>query len=72
MGTRYYLEVTCQCGHVEKDVYYAPTCGMMTWPCPLCGRVVDLEQLTGITPEMASNRKEIEKIVRSFENGGEG
>ncbi len=72
MGTRYTLEVTCRCGHVEKDVYYAPTCGITTWTCPPCGEVIDLEQLTGITSEMASNRDEIETVIRHFEKGGEG
>jgi hypothetical protein len=62
MGDRYILTVTCpKCGRVDDDVFYAPTCGFVEHKCP-CGHVVDLEELTGISYEDASNRAEIEKL----------
>ncbi len=65
MGDRYIIEVTCfKCGNVDDDVGYAPTCGINTWRCPKCKSVTDLEKWTGITEEEASNRTEIEEIVK--------
>ena len=67
MGTRYILTVTCpECGFVDNDVYFAPTCGMTDWKCPECSRVVDLYALTGITYEDASNAAEIREICSRF------
>ena len=63
MGTRYYIPVTCpECKFHDNDVYYAPTCGFVTWTCR-CGHVVDLEELTGIGYDEASNIAEIEAIL---------
>ena len=63
MGTRYLLTVTCPvCGFFDDDVYYAPTCGFLTWECG-CGHVVDLGKLTGISYEEASNVEEIRSII---------
>ena len=65
MGDRYILDVTCPaCGRVGEDVPYAPTCGFTEHKCP-CGHVVDLEELTGISYEDASNRVEIEGLSQS-------
>ncbi len=36
MGTRYYFDVKCECGQVDKNVYYAPTCGFLTHKCSGC------------------------------------
>jgi len=67
MGDRYFLTVTCpQCQYIEYNVYYAPTCGFIKWDCPSCGAEVDLEKLTGISYEDASNREEIKKIVEAI------
>ncbi len=67
MGDRYYLTVTCpECGFSEDDVYYAPTCGFVTWECRECGHTVDLEELTGITYEEASNRDLVQDLARSI------
>ena len=69
MGDRYILKITCpDCGEKDDDVYYAPTCGFVDWKCPVCRNVIDLEKHTGITYEMASNRKLIEEIVRAIKN----
>ena len=69
MGDRYFLTVHCaQCGQRNHDVYYAPTCGFTDWDCPKCGLSVDLEKLTGISYEDASNLKEIEEIVEQIEH----
>ena len=69
MGDRYFLTVTCpKCGNTDQDVYYAPTCGITDWKCFKCKTVVDLEKLTGISYEDASNLKEIEKIVKHIEH----
>ena len=67
MGTRYFLTVKCPvCGHQDQDVYYAPTCGFVDWTCG-CGHVVDLEKLTGISYEEASNLVEIEAIIEAVQ-----
>ena len=64
MGDRYIITVTCpDCGFIDDDVYYAPTCGFVDWECPKCNKKVDLEKLTGITYEDASNADMIEDIV---------
>ncbi len=64
MGTRYFLTVRCpRCNHEDDDVYYAPTCGIVCHTCR-CGHVTDLETLTGISYDEASNRGEMEKICK--------
>ncbi len=68
MGDRYYVTVQCPvCKKEEKEVYYAPTCGFVAWTCPKCSHVVDLEEYTGISYEDASNREELEEIVKAEE-----
>jgi len=72
MGDRYILEVSCpKCGYMDKDVYFAPTCGFTTWICPQCDYELDLYEYTGISYEDASNAKEIEKLVQEFIKKGE-
>jgi len=67
MGDRYFLEVTCpKCGYRDDNVYFAPTCGFVNWDCPQCNTIVDLEKLTGITYEDASNADLLKEIVDSF------
>lgn len=69
MGERYFLEITCpQCGFHDDDVYYAPTCGFIDWKCQKCGRVIDLEEYTGISREEASNVAEIEAIINAVKS----
>lgn len=66
MGTRYFITVKCPvCGYQDQDVYYAPTCGFVDWTCG-CGHVVDLEELTGISYEDASNLAEIEALCEEI------
>ena len=63
MGNRYILEVVCpKCGLMDCDVYYAPTCGFVSWSCPKCKNTVDLCEYTGITKEMASNAGTIKNL----------
>ena len=51
MGDRFELKVVCpRCGLVDDEVYYAPTCGFVSWVCE-CGYRVDLEEYTGIMME---------------------
>lgn len=39
MGDRYELVRNCiYCGEVEEEVYYAPTCGFLTFKCQKCGK----------------------------------
>lgn len=64
MGTRYYVDVTCECGATTENVYYAPTCGFTVHKCG-CGREIDLGEYTGISYEDASNLAEIESVVAS-------
>ena len=67
MGTRYLVDITCpKCGFYEDDVWYAPTCGVIEWECPICEHIVDLEEYTGISEEGASNKEVIASIVDSF------
>jgi len=62
MGDRYFITVTCpKCGHTEDNVYYAPTCDITEYKCP-CGCIVNLEELTGISYNDASNLAEIQKL----------
>ena len=64
MGDRYILTITCErCGRRDKNVYFAPTCGISDWTCPTCGRVVDLEAHTGITYADASNADEMRVAI---------
>ena len=70
MGDRYILTVNCpKCGYEDDDVYYAPTCGIVDWECPKCGKVVDLEKLTGISYDDASNLGAIENLCSKFKKG---
>jgi len=63
MGDRYFLEITCpKCGLRDADAYFAPTCGFVDWKCR-CGYLLDLVKYTGITPEMASNKPEIQAEI---------
>jgi hypothetical protein len=66
MGDRYLITVKCsECGFIEGEVYYAPTCGFTDWNCPKCNHKVDLENYTGISYKDASNKELIEKIVKA-------
>lgn len=65
MGTRYLLSVECpKCKIIDDDVYYAPTCGFLTFKCK-CGYEIDLEKYTGISYENASNASEIAEIIKN-------
>jgi len=67
MGNRYFLEITCpECGTHDDDVYYAPTCGFVTWTCE-CGHTIDLETYTGISYEEASNATEIKQMLDAIQ-----
>lgn len=68
MGTRYIIMVTCGCGVIDRNVYYAPTCEMDTWECPECGMVVDLAEYTGISYEEASNIEEITALIEAYKS----
>jgi len=68
MGDRYYLKVKCKCGYIDDDVYYAPTCGFMTWKCPKCKKVIDLEQYSGIDAEGCANTEYGIKAVKELKN----
>lgn len=38
MGTRYIIEVECpECGALDDNAYYAPTCGFTTHECAPAG-----------------------------------
>ncbi len=64
MGNRYFITIKCpRCDHVDDNVYYAPTCGIVYHTCQ-CGYVTDLETMTGIFHEEASNKGQIEKICK--------
>ena len=66
MGDRYYLTVKCKCGELEHNVYYAPTCGFLTWKCPKCGKVKDLEMYSGIDAESCANTEDGVMAIKGF------
>ena len=71
MGDRYFLEITCpECGRRDTEIYFAPTCGFVDWKCR-CGYMLDLVKYTGITPEMASNKAEIQAEINRVLKGTE-
>ena len=40
MGDRWTLTLACaHCGHINKDVWYAPTCGAFNFTCEKCKKV---------------------------------
>lgn len=40
MGTRYFLTVVCpNCGQNNEDVYFAPTCDMVSSRCQECKEI---------------------------------
>ena len=56
MGDRYILELYCvYCGHTDKDVWYAPTCGANTFRCSECGKY------NFVTPDFSS--KKVEEVT---------
>jgi len=66
MGDRYFLTVVCpDCGEVEEEVYYAPTCGFKTHKCHVCHEIIDLEKYSGISEEDASNRALFEEVAKN-------
>lgn len=67
MGDRYYLQIKCpECEYVDKDVYFAPTCGFVEWECEVCQHKIDLCKHTGITYEDASNAEVIEEEIKKL------
>lgn len=66
MGDRFNLIVKCKCGYIDDEVYYAPTCGMITWECPKCKRVIDLEKYSGIDAEGCANTEFGVKAVKEL------
>jgi transposase-like protein len=67
MGDRYYITVQCPiCKAEEEEVYFAPTCGFVSWTCPKCSHEVDLCEETGISYEDASNVDLIAEVVKSI------
>lgn len=64
MGDRFSGPITCPRCSEKDEYYYAPTCGFTVWQCPKCGMEVDLEELTGISYEDASNREQIAGIIK--------
>lgn len=44
MGDRYFLTLDCPyCGHMNEDVYYAPSCDFIDHKCEKCGHMFDIE-----------------------------
>ena len=66
MGDRYDLIVKCECGEIDDDVWYAPTCGCISWTCPKCGKIIDLEEYSGIDAEGCANTNEGIKCVKEL------
>ena len=74
MGDRYILTVTCKCGFTDTDVWYAPTSGFLTFKCPKCRKITDLEEYSGIDAEGTANTPEGAAEVRRMlkERAGAG
>ena len=50
MGSRYIITVVCpNCREVDDNVPYAPTLNFMSWRCPNCQHVVNLDEYADIT-----------------------
>jgi hypothetical protein len=68
MGTRYIIDLVCpECAAVWLGEPYAPTCGITTFTCELCGTVIDLAEYTGISMEEASNRVALEALGATYD-----
>jgi hypothetical protein len=71
MGARYIIMVTCpECVQVEEG-YYAPTCGFVDHRCTQCGHRTDLETLTGISYQQASNIHKIKSVINKLKEKNE-
>jgi len=69
MGSRYTLEVKCfKCNLINKEVYYAPTCGFMEWKCPKCGTITNLEEYSGIDAIGCANTTYGANYVKELKN----
>lgn len=66
MGERIILKVKCDCGEVDEEAYYAPTSGFMTWKCPKCKKIIDLEEYSGIDAESTATTEYGVRAVREF------
>jgi len=49
MGNRYEIKkLKCAyCGFENEDIYYAPTCGILTFKCKKCGKVNFIKEIIG-------------------------
>lgn len=66
MGDRYTLEVVCSnCGYKDTEVWYAPTCGVITYKCK-CGKVIELEKYSGIDAESCASTEYGIRAVREL------
>ena len=72
IGDRYFLTLTCpNCNRTHNDVCYAPTCEITEHTC-ICGFITNLEELTGISYEVASNIEEIREIIDDMRGKKDG
>ena len=64
MGARYELNLSCAyCGEYNPEVYYAPTCGFLSFHCCVCKKENWIEEgfyAEKITPEESEKRHFIE------------
>ena len=63
MGDRMYMKVKCECGNIDEEVYYASTCGFMTWKCPKCEKVTNLEEYSGVNADSMATTKYGTKFI---------
>ncbi len=68
MGDRYYISIVCPVCYFKDTAYYAPTCGFIKWECINCNHIIDLEKLTGISYDEASNADLIERMINDIIN----
>ena len=64
MGDRYLLTVLCNCGFKEEDVWYAPTSGVIEWRCPICHKIINLEDHKNMMDFIPLSLAHIDLFVR--------
>ncbi len=64
MGDRYTLTIKCGgCGQSNEDVYYAPSCGALSFKCEFCGKENWIENyLSG----RVISKEELDKLYKAY------
>jgi len=58
MGIHYHVPITCVCGY-QDTAYCAPTCGFVSWKCPKCKLVFQLEKEIKLAQKKQKRKSEV-------------